>query len=114
MNILIVYIVLFVLTFIGGGVSLMISEGYLKNVLIISFFNIFFFLSVLIYRITARLAKRKMRRDFNIKPDEEDGMYHYKLSYWKAYGGNAEENTTWNTFVNNLKVLFRKREEVAE
>ena len=116
MSMLLIYIVLFALTFLSAGVSLMISERYLKDILIISALNILFFLAVFVYRVTDKLAKRKLRRVFEIEPDEEDENYYYKRSYWEAYGGDLEDVSTWNTFKNNLRVLFgkRKSEEVAE
>lgn len=92
-DIMLIYIVLFALMFIGCGISLMVSEGYLKDILIISLLNVFFLLAVIVFRATDKLAKRKLRHDFDIKPDDEDGRYYYKMGYWKQYGGNIEENT---------------------
>jgi len=116
MNILLIYIVLFALTFISAGVSLMISERYLKDILIISALNILFFLALFVYKVTEKLAKRKLRRVFAIEPDEEDGSYYYKINYWEAYGGDFENESIWSTFKNDLRVLFGKRKsgEVAE
>lgn len=94
----------------------MISEQCLKDTLIISALNILFFLAVIVYRVTEKLAKRKLRRVFEIEPDEEYGSYYYKRSYWEAYGGDLECESTWNTFKNNIRVLFGKRKsgEVQE
>lgn len=116
MKILLIYIVLFALTFIFAGLSLMISERCLKDILIISALNILFFLSAIIYKAIDRLAKRKLRRVFKIEPDEENGNYHYKRNCWIAYGGDFEEASFWNTFKNNLRVLFGrgKIKEVTE
>ena len=118
MNILLIYIVLFTLTFIFAGASLMIRERRLKDTLIISALNILFFLAVFVYKVTDGLAKRKLRRVFKIEPYWEDGnyYYYYRRSYWKAYGGDFEDGFTWNMFKNNLRVLFGKRKsvEVAE
>lgn len=114
MSFITIYLLLFALTFIACGIYLMVSEGYLKNILIISLLNVLFFLAKFTYRATDKLAKRKIRRDFKLEPDEEDGKYHYRMAYWKAYGGNIEINTTWNSFKNNSKVIFRKMKEVVE
>lgn len=114
MSLITIYLLLFALTFIACGISLMISERYFKDILIISILNVAFFLTVIIYRLVEKIAKWKIRRDFKIEPDEEDGKYHYRKAYWKAYGGNIEINTTWNSFKNNSKVIFRKMKEVSE
>lgn len=100
-NILQIYAILVIVTFVLLSLWVVIRDEYFKDIVVISFMNIVYLSFLCFDKVLKALSRRKIRRDFGVE------RMDMRMTHYWAYGV-PEMYTNHNNWYAMFKVIFGK------